>query len=184
MKNHLNYCEFLERSKVNGPGERSVLWLQGCSIRCEGCFNRKMWPFINNKLLSVDQMAEKILAVEGVEGVTFTGGEPFDQAEALVKLAYKLKKASLNIVTFTGYEVEEIKKRGHTFWNKLFACSDLIIAGPYQSYNSSKSVVSSKNQRLIFNNQELMENPYFKDKNLKIEYIVHKNGEFIITGIP
>ena len=72
-------ADWEERSVVNGPGERFVLWLQGCPFRCRGCFNPAFLPFAGGRRVLVAEMAERILSVPGVEGVTYSGGEPMAQ---------------------------------------------------------------------------------------------------------
>ena len=71
----LNLARTLPRSAANGPGERFVLWVQGCPLACPGCWNPDTWAFERRDLRSVEDLAAVILATEGIEGVTFTGGE-------------------------------------------------------------------------------------------------------------
>lgn len=182
---YINYAEFLKHSLVNGPGNRAVLWVQGCPIHCEGCFNKSMWAFTPNRITTVKKMAQRIKGIKNIQGVTFTGGEPFQQAKSLIKLISSLKETELDIVTFTGYTVDDITHTPDPSWNELLYESDLVISGPYQSWNPSKQLLlSSKNQCLIFNKPQLMEHPYFQKVNYREEYIIHKNGEIILTGIP
>jgi len=86
LKKTVNLAGFIARSTVNGPGTRAVVWVQGCPIRCEGCFNTDFWSFTPKIQVPVDQLAEKIGALENIDGVTFSGGEPFAQAENLAGL--------------------------------------------------------------------------------------------------
>ncbi|MBI1790627.1 MAG: 4Fe-4S cluster-binding domain-containing protein [Acidobacteria bacterium] len=62
----------LPRSTVNGPGARAVVWLQGCGLRCPGCFNPATHPFDRDRDKTVEEVAERVLACEGIEGVTFS----------------------------------------------------------------------------------------------------------------
>ena len=87
----LNIAQTLPRSAVNGPGERFVIWVQGCSFACPGCWNPDTWSFEQRNLHDVDQLIAEVLATEGTEGVTFTGGEPFAQAGALTAVARSVK---------------------------------------------------------------------------------------------
>ncbi|MCA9706513.1 MAG: radical SAM protein [Myxococcales bacterium] len=82
----LNLARTLPKSAANGPGERFVVWVQGCPLACPGCWNPDTWSFAPRRVVEVAAMAEEILAVSGIEGVTFTGGEPFMQAHALAAL--------------------------------------------------------------------------------------------------
>ena len=88
----LNLAGFLARSGVNGPGIRAVVWVQGCPFRCKGCFNERFQPFSPATGIPVDTLAGTILALPGIDGVTFSGGEPFAQAGPLAELALMLSR--------------------------------------------------------------------------------------------
>ena len=110
-KSALNLAGFLARSEVNGPGIRAVVWVQGCPIHCEGCFNPQSWSFSPAHVVAVDDLAKQILTLDEIDGVTFSGGEPFAQAAALADLGNQLKCAGLSIVTYTGYTHDEILRK-------------------------------------------------------------------------
>lgn len=95
----------LPRSAVNGPGERAVVWLQGCDLGCRGCWNPSSHAFDPTRDRPVEKVGEWILSCAGVEGVTFSGGEPFQQAPELRLLCEHLKsrRPTLSIGVFTGY---------------------------------------------------------------------------------
>jgi sulfatase maturation enzyme AslB (radical SAM superfamily) len=78
----LNLARIIQRSAANGPGERFVIWVQGCPLACPGCWNPDTWAFQKRELRDTKSVVEEILSVDGIEGVTFTGGEPFMQARA------------------------------------------------------------------------------------------------------
>lgn len=100
----------LPRSAVNGPGERVVVWLQGCDLRCPGCWNPSSHGFDRRRDKPVDEVGEWILSCQGVEGVTVSGGEPFQQALQLRLLCeyLKLRQPSFSIGLFTGYAMNEL----------------------------------------------------------------------------
>jgi organic radical activating enzyme len=100
----------LPRSAVNGPGERVVVWLQGCDLRCPGCWNPSSHGFDRSRDKPVDEVGEWILSCQGVEGVTVSGGEPFQQALELRLLCeyLKLRQPSFSIGLFTGYTMNEL----------------------------------------------------------------------------
>lgn len=100
----------LPRSVVNGPGERAVVWFQGCDLRCRGCFNPASHPFIPDRDKPVEEVAEWILSCQKIEGVTFSGGEPFQQADDLRRLCeyIKLGRPDFSIGVFSGYTLEEL----------------------------------------------------------------------------
>jgi len=79
----LNVGKIVKRSRVNGPGQRFTIWMQGCTLRCKGCINKELWSKEPNQLIKVSDLFKRILNTPDIEGVTYTGGEPFEQAEAL-----------------------------------------------------------------------------------------------------
>ncbi len=99
----LNVAHWEPRSVVNGPGERFVLWLQGCPLRCPGCLNPELQPFVPRHRLTIAQVEALVASASGVEGVTFTGGEPLAQAAALAPLAQRLRRRGLTVMAYTGF---------------------------------------------------------------------------------
>jgi len=181
---HLNIMGYVDESEVNGPGSRAVVWVQGCERECGGCFNPASWSFEINQLISVEELANKILSNSKNQGVTFSGGEPFFQATALAELAKKLKAAGLNVMSFTGFTLGELQANDAPVGAKeLLSQLDILIDGPFlesQAINSPDSLVSSRNQKVrVFN-------PEFEDQlnwaSDQIEIHILKDGSRIITG--
>ena len=82
----LRWSRFLASTTAEGPGLRSALWVQGCSVHCPGCFNPQLWAEMGGRVENPADLAERFVAdalSAGVEGITLLGGEPFDQAAAL-----------------------------------------------------------------------------------------------------
>lgn len=181
---YLNIMGYVDESEVNGPGCRAVVWVQGCLRECPGCFNTESWSFEINQLVSVDSLAEKILSNPRDQGVTFSGGEPFWQAPALASLARKVKAAGLNVMSFSGFTLEQLQSEYAPAGSKdLLEQLDILIDGPYiqsLAINSPDSPVSSSNQRVhVFN-------PALKDQiswaSDQIEIHIFKDGSRLITG--
>ena len=181
---YLNIMGYVDESEVNGPGRRAVVWVQGCVRECPGCFNPQSWSFEPNQLISIDELAEKILSNPVNEGVTFSGGEPFWQAPALAELAQKLRSKGLSVMSFTGFTLEQLRaKKAPPGAEALLAQLDILIDGPYLeslAIHDPCSPVSSRNQRVhIFN-------PAFSDRitwaSDQIEIHILKDGSRIITG--
>jgi anaerobic ribonucleoside-triphosphate reductase activating protein len=181
---YLNIMGYVDKSEVNGPGCRAVVWVQGCPRECDGCFNPDSWTFEINQLISVDTLAESIISKSENTGVTFSGGEPFWQAPALTALSRKLKAAGLNIMSFSGFTLKQLQSESAPLGaQELLAELDILIDGPFiqsQAINSPLSPVSSKNQKVhIFN-------PHFQDQiswaSDQIEVHVLKDGNRIVTG--
>ncbi|BAZ14916.1 anaerobic ribonucleoside-triphosphate reductase activating protein [Calothrix sp. NIES-4071] len=181
---YLNIMGYVDASEVNGPGSRAVVWVQGCMRECPGCFNETSWSFEINQLISVDNLVEKILADPRNQGVTFSGGEPFWQASALSNLAKKVKAAGLNVMSFTGFTLEQLQSDyAPAGAQDLLTQLDILIDGAYVeglAVNSPNSPVSSSNQRVhVFN-------PALSDKinwaSDQIEVHIFKDGSRLITG--
>ena len=145
----LRLARTITLSSANGPGERFVVWVQGCPIHCPGCWNRDTWDPAGGQDSSVAELLTEIAAVEGLEGVTFTGGEPMAQAEALAELATACRARGLSVFIFTGYRQEQLKSPAQL---KLWGLADIVVAGPYvQSQRSFEHAwVGSANQQVHF----------------------------------
>jgi anaerobic ribonucleoside-triphosphate reductase activating protein len=182
----IKYAGVQHYSTVNGPGLRSVLWTQGCPIRCSGCFNRELWNFHAGMTIQSADLADEILGTGGIEGITFSGGEPFCQAGALAECAGILKEHDLNVVTFSGYSYDMIRRKGRKSWDALLGETDLLIAGPYiHELQCSDPLRSSENQELIHLSGILTgrERECWNGARA-VEYTIHPGGEITITGFP
>jgi anaerobic ribonucleoside-triphosphate reductase activating protein len=150
LRNMLNLAGFLARSAVNGPGTRAVVWVQGCPLRCKGCFNEQFQSFSPAQMTDIGILADRILSVSGIHGVTFSGGEPFAQAGPLAELGRILRDAGMSIVTYSGYTCEQLGTGTDPDWPALLAVTDLLVAGPYrEGLGSSQSLAGSGNQQVI-----------------------------------
>ena len=107
-RSNINLAGFLARSAVNGPGIRAVIWVQGCPIQCKGCFNQAFWSYSRGNLVCADDITDRILATKDIDGVTFSGGEPFAQADALASVGEQVQEAGYTVVTYTGYTFEQL----------------------------------------------------------------------------
>lgn len=132
----LRWSRFLASTRAEGPGLRSALWVQGCSVRCPGCFNPQLWAEAGARLDQTHAVARDLVARSvdaGVEGITLLGGEPFDQAEALAEVAAAYRSAGLTVMTFSGYTLEALSTwaRERSDVAALLGATDLLVDGPY-----------------------------------------------------
>jgi anaerobic ribonucleoside-triphosphate reductase activating protein len=137
-------------TKAEGPGTRTAIWLQGCSIECPGCVNPHLWKSDGGWEASTVELINEVLEAN-VEGITLLGGEPFDQAEDCAELARHVRLAGKGVVTFTGYQYEELLKSGRQDWASLLAETDLLVDGPYvkELPESDRAWIGSSNQRFL-----------------------------------
>lgn len=147
----LRVGKFMVSTAVNGPGKRFVIWFQGCRSRCKGCFNSEFWDERGGISMSVEEMMTQINSAAGIEGVTFSGGEPFLQAEALLPLVEQMKSKGLSTVCYTGYLFEDIQKGGIPYAKDLLESIDILIDGQYMEEEKVPLVWrGSRNQKVYF----------------------------------
>lgn len=180
---HLNVYKFLPITEVEGPGKRACIWVQGCSIQCKSCALPQTWSKEKGQKIHVEKLAEKILDIKEIEGVTFTGGEPFDQAKSMFKLASILKGAGLSIITFTGYKLEEILGPSDKSWHDLLSRIDILIDSPYihEKSDFSRPLVGSSNQRYHFLSNRYNEKD-LSSKSQRIEIRIQEDGRISVNG--
>lgn len=153
MGTKLNLSGIVSESIVDGPGIRMTIFTQGCPHHCKGCHNPETWAFEPRHPGDVD----KILAVAEknkiLQGITFSGGEPFCQAEGLSELAIKAHKKGLNVMSYTGYTFEELIAgfEEHPEWKKLLENLDYLVDGRFVLEERSLVLMfrGSKNQRFL-----------------------------------
>ena len=125
----LRVAGVIEESIVDGPGIRFVLFLQGCRLRCPGCQNPQTWDFDGGTLAPSDEVLARIKENPLVHGVTFSGGEPFEQAEALLPLAKELKAQGYHLMAFSGFTLEQLVQKPEC--RALLEQLDLLVDGPF-----------------------------------------------------
>ena len=172
--------KILKQTKVEGPNTRYCIWFQGCSRHCKGCWAKATWDFNAGKEYKVEDILADILKTPNIDGVTFLGGEPFEQSEALDFLSREIKKAGLSVVCFTGNSIENIQNKHQSILKNI----DLLIDGEYKQDETdySRPWVGSKNQRYHFLTDKFDESILKEYKN-KIEINIQKNGMIFINGM-
>lgn len=146
---------FLPLTTVEGPGRRACVWVQGCPIHCKGCGVPWTWNPKKGTKVSVETLWKQILESkqkENIEGITFLGGEPFEQAEALAELGRRAQREGLSVMTFSGYYKEQLEELQKPFWQELYHVTDLFIDGPFEQdkLDHKRPWVGSTNQRFHF----------------------------------
>lgn len=181
----INCGGFMPGSCVNGPGRRAVVWVQGCPLRCPGCFNRDLWSFRSRHVVDVEDLAGRILDIPDLEGATFSGGEPFCQARALAALGRLLQDAGLTIVTYSGYPRDALARTRRESWRALLAVTDLLVAGPFQMHRRSGGPIGgSSNQELVFLTPRLAGRGVDRGAPEEVEFVISPGGLVTATGFP
>lgn len=146
-----------------GPGNRIVIWTQGCSKRCKNCASGELWEQDGAKDIAAGELIEKIaeyIGNEGVDGITITGGDPLEQPEELAVLLEGLRAFSRDILLYTGYTYRELAERlGPAYLEKLRKTAAVLIDGRYiDGKNDNKSaLIGSVNQNIIYFDETVRE---------------------------
>ncbi len=185
----VNLHRFLPLTTAEGPGKRACVWVQGCPIHCKGCGVPWTWNPKMGTMTPVDELWEKIVESKekyAIEGITFLGGEPFEQAEALAELGRRAQNIGLTVMTFSGYYIEDLQKLNKPGWKELIDVTDLFIDGPYE-YDKPDQIrpwIGSTNQRIHFLSEKYQS---IKDEieqiPKKLEIYIKKDGTVEANGM-
>lgn len=136
-------------SLTDGPGVRLVVFTCGCPHHCKGCHNPKSWDIRNGVKISTKELANYLLDRyrEGYSGITFSGGDPLFQSEALYELITLIRKKvpNVNIWCYTGYRYEDVPDP------KILSLIDVLVDGPFEEDKKfpQKKFRGSYNQRIL-----------------------------------
>ncbi len=138
-------------SIVDGPGIRYTIFTQGCPHHCPGCHNPQTHDFEGGQDADVEKILNEIFSNPILSGVTFSGGEPFCQAEGLVPIAEAIKEKGKHLMIYTGYLLEQLQKMENAGVQRLLELADVIVDGPFilAQRNLTLSYRGSENQRVI-----------------------------------
>jgi anaerobic ribonucleoside-triphosphate reductase activating protein len=149
----IRLAAILPESLVNGPGIRRVLFSQGCPHNCKGCFSTHTHSYTDGALINMDEIIEDIRRNPLLRGVTFSGGEPWEQADKFAYIAKAVKSFGLTVWCYTGYTFEHIiknqsKRKG---WSELLQYIDVLVDGKFQEDRKDEELKfrGSSNQRII-----------------------------------
>ncbi len=140
-------------SIVDGEGIRFAVFVQGCVHKCPGCHNPHTHDFSQGYEVDTEELFLKIKANPLLDGVTFSGGEPFCQPAPLCDLAKKVRQLGLNVVCYSGYTFEELMElsKNDSDIKNLLALTDILIDGRFvlEKKNMLLKFRGSENQRII-----------------------------------
>lgn len=176
----------LLRTEAEGPGVRAALWVQGCSIGCPGCFNAATWDPRAGFSMRVSEVERRVAQSPEIEGITFVGGEPFQQAGALAELGRRCQRRGLSVVTFSGYRHSTLARSERADWKALLDVTDLLLAGPYVAAQRdfSRPWVGSRNQEFVFlsNRYRHLADRLGQISN-RLEVSVDESGGVLLNGL-
>ena len=146
----LNIAGIMQDSIVDGPGIRTAIFCQGCPHHCIGCQNPETWDFEGGAEMEEEQLLDLVLSNPLAKGVTFSGGEPFAQAEGFARLARLLKAQGREVASYSGYTFEELL-HGTKAQRELLETIDVLIDGRFvlEERSLDLNFRGSRNQRVL-----------------------------------
>ena len=189
---------FVAHSQVNGPGVRAVVYCQGCNLGCASCWNPATHAFTGPSR-EVEDVADQIAAAHRtheIDGVTFSGGEPMQQASDLLGLIRLLKRAQpeLSVGMYSGYTERELdcgrfwtrygiaQEARRRIWEDIKYHLDFAVLGRFVAARPSKLPMrTSANQALRLFNGRYREEHF---KPLEFEVHIEAQGLVQISGFP
>ena len=150
MSNRLYIMDIIDGTVVDGPGFRLSVYCAGCSHRCHGCHNPQSWEMANGKEMDLEEILQAVK--DSPWNVTFSGGDPFFQAEGFAELARRIKaETSKTIWCYTGYTLEALKQENDTWKMELLKNIDVLVDGPFiqELRDEQLRFRGSSNQRII-----------------------------------
>jgi anaerobic ribonucleoside-triphosphate reductase activating protein len=172
----------IDRSRANGPGQRLAIWFQGCSLGCPGCFNPATHPVGGETVDAADLIDRALAQGDAIEGVTISGGEPFEQPDGLLALAAGLRRRAprLSILVFSGFTRQEIERRPPG--PAILAAIDVLVDGRFVERRLlGRGLRGSDNQRI-----HLLTGRYTLDQIEATptgEVVIDPDGTARVTGV-
>jgi len=173
-----------------GPGNRAVLWVQGCPFKCPDCIVPEWLPARGGETVTITSLGEAITALPELTGITISGGEPMLQAAALAQLIKAIRKRrAVDLICFTGYTFEWLEQFGNAGQREFLQQVDLLIDGLYQrELHADLLWRGSSNQRLIAMTdkyRQLVEGlTEESDRSAGLEFHIDTDGALSFAGVP
>lgn len=153
----MNIAGTVQDSIVDGPGFRFTVFVQGCSRRCPGCHNPQTHDPSGGTECSAEELCAELRRNPLTDGLTLSGGEPFEQAEDCRLLASAAHAFGLNVWCYTGFLFEELRDGGTEAQRALLRETDVLVDGPFLLEQRTLSLPwrGSRNQRVILVRESL-----------------------------
>lgn len=186
----LRVARIQEQSRALGPGTRAVVWFQGCSFDCPGCIAAEMNRSDDFELSTPGELACRILEIIGIEGVTLSGGDPFDQPlELLAEFLEELGNHSdFSVMCYTGRTLKQLRRAACAeVIERILSRVDILVDGLYvESLNDGRVWRGSSNQEIHFLSPRYhhLESSVLESRDRKLEVTVGPTHQIEITGIP
>lgn len=158
LTNRLRISGIVDESIVDGPGIRLTVFTQGCGHNCPGCHNPGTHDYGGGYEIQIDDILNRIKENPLLDGITISGGEPFDQVDLCTYLAKRVKEMGLNVVVYTGYDYEYLRTKEE--YRHLLLEADILVDGKFdiQKKDLTLPFRGSTNQRIINLSKSLLGN--------------------------
>ena len=189
----------MESSQVNGPGRRAVIWVQGCSLGCAGCFNKRSHSTAGGREVKIPVLVDWLKSLwlaDAISGLTISGGEPMEQAAEISTFLEAVRSGlpPLSIGLFSGYAEGELvqgqfradsslsrAQRGD-LWQRIRRHLDFAVLGRYNRLQpSDRPLATSRNQQLLLLSDRHPEGDFTAQS---VEITIGAEGMTQITGFP
>lgn len=166
-----------------GYGQRLGVWVMGCSRNCAGCISPEMQPW-DGPLIPVEQITRRLPPDLPCDGLTVSGGEPFDQPEAVAELAeWFCRHYNDDILIYTGYTLAQLREKHDPAVDRLLELAGAIVDGPYvESENRGRGLYGSENQTVhVFRHEQRYRD--FANAERKVQCIT-EHHRLVLIGVP
>ena len=146
----IRVLSILQQTMADGPGFRTAIYCAGCAHHCPGCHNPESWDFAAGEWMEVDDLVQ-LVKEDSMSNVSFSGGDPFYQADAFTELARRIKEeTSKTIWCWSGFTLEEIE--ADPVMRKMLPWLDVLVDGPFLLEERDTDLLfrGSPNQRIIY----------------------------------
>lgn len=156
MENPMRIAGVIKESIVDGPGIRFVLFFQGCPHKCEGCHNKSTWDIDGGYLCEVEKIVDEVKRNPLLNGITYSGGEPFLQIDAMLQINKQLSAFvgdNFNYMAYTGFTYEELQdmSKYNPKITEILGQLDYLVDGRFieEKRDLTGMFKGSSNQRFI-----------------------------------
>jgi anaerobic ribonucleoside-triphosphate reductase activating protein len=184
----LRVAQVVACTEAEGPGRRFAVWFQGCPLRCPGCCNPEMLPFVGGEAVGLAAVVGQVRDAadgHGVEGITLLGGEPLAHAAGAAALARAVRSLGLSVMVFSGYTLAEARQMTDRAVADLLAHTDILVDGPYlrEQPETRRRWIGSANQQVHFlSDRYRADDPrWLLPNTLEIRL---RGGELSVNGFP
>ena len=145
-----------------------------------------MQPASGGEPVPAEELVRRVERAAGVEGMTLSGGEPFEQPAGLCAVAEAARRRGLSVLVFSGYPLEELRGRSDPAVERLLRLADVLIDGPYQPSRASRrrAGIGSDNQRVHHLTDRYVQHPWFRSANVQSVSVSIGRGELRVSGWP